>query len=132
MANERDLVLNKYSISRNEYRELLYFCRQYPDKKRELAACYELEVIEPDGMPKGNSTSNPTESKALRAEKLSKDIAMIENAALKVMPYCYRELIKNVTEGKPYSSLQIHYSERHFYRIKRKFFKALYEARFFL
>lgn len=33
MPNERDLRLEGYSIGRNMYRELKYYCRQYREKK---------------------------------------------------------------------------------------------------
>ena len=33
MPKERDLRMEKYSISGNRYRELKYFCRQYREKQ---------------------------------------------------------------------------------------------------
>lgn len=126
MAGKRDVKLDKYNIGRNLYRELLYFCRQYDEKKAELSSLYQIGATVYSDMPKGGSTGAPTESKALRAACLSSDIDMIERAARRADGEIYAYIIANVTRDRlPYEYLSVPGGRRNFYEKRRRFFYYL-------
>ncbi len=60
MPNERDLP-KKYGISKARYRELLYFVRQYDEKKALVNSSYGLTSTVCSGMPGAHNNSSPTE-----------------------------------------------------------------------
>lgn len=99
MPNNRDLKLDDYNISQYAYRELKYFCLQYPEKKKKIADLHNpLRGIAYDGMPHGTSPGEPTANAAVRAAQLSRDCEMIEQTAIEALPDAYTELIKSVTD----------------------------------
>ena len=46
-------------ISASRYRELLHFCRQYPEWKTEANSLLGIRAIKADGLPHGSGTSDP-------------------------------------------------------------------------
>ena len=93
-------------IDREVYRYIEHEMYHYREYKKELME-YEEEVLEgspepPDGMPKGNGTSNPTENKALKL----------------VTPKGYREMEKTISSIDTALNLL---SERH-----KKIFEMVY------
>ena len=44
MSNKRDLKLEEFGISLSRYRELYYFCQQYHEKKRGIAALLQCKI----------------------------------------------------------------------------------------
>ena len=50
MPRDKDLP-KKYDIPRERYRELKYFCLQYPRKKERAKDTYALSAAAPSGMP---------------------------------------------------------------------------------
>lgn len=126
MARKRDLKLDKYNIGVNTYRELLYFCRQYYEKKARISEIYALGAAALSGMPKGTGVAAPTEKKALLAVKLSKDCDMIERAAKLADEEIYEYIIANVVHDKlPYEYLAVPSGRERFYKSRRKFFYYL-------
>lgn len=121
----RPLSLDEYGISTNRYRELLYFCRQYGEKRKELATARGLDAVASDGMPHGNAISDPTARKADEALKLREDIALIEDTARDVDPVNWTALLRNVTECTQYEYMQVYSGRRQFYEARRKFFWLL-------
>ena len=122
----RDLNLDENGISSNRYRELLYFCRQYADKRKELASVRDLDALSNDGLPHGNGVSKPTERKADIAIKLQEEISLIEDTAREVDPVNWVALIRNVTENDArYEYLQVYSGRRQFYEKRRQFFWLL-------
>ena len=69
---KRDMKLSDHNISRDKYNELKYFCLQYWQKKQEIDRNYGIDGFSQDGMPRGTSSSNPTEKKALRIAQLKR------------------------------------------------------------
>lgn len=126
----RDLKLDKYSISKLTYRELKYFCLQYPEKRRKLADLRGLGAQQYSGMPHSPGVSDPVGEKGAKAAALSRDTDMIEAAAQEASPSDWRGLLKNVTEeGRGYWYLRCHdlvsCGETTFYRRRRLFFHLL-------
>ena len=125
MPWRKDIKLQNYHISRDAYRELLYFCRQYDDKRRALQEIRSLNVKAQTVMPRGNATSDPTAQAAERAAKLSADCDMIELAAKEADPDIARHLLLNVTRGASYYSMDVPASESTFNRARRRFYYLL-------
>lgn len=124
MSKKRDLVLWKYGISVERYRELLHWCRQYREWKSK--SNYGLTAIANDGMPhaKGN-ISNPTEAQALRNAKYIDNINCIETTAQEADAEIWRYILTNVSEGKTYEEMGVPRGRRQFYNSRRKFFYML-------
>lgn len=126
MPNKRDLNLSKCKISKYRYRELRNFCLQYGDKKQELATLRGLSAVSCDGMPHGSAANNPTQSKAEKATRLSKDIELIEQTAIEADGSIYRSLLANISNtDMPYEVLPVPCGRRQFYEIRHKFFYLL-------
>lgn len=115
-----------YKLDDFVYRELVYFCLQYPRKKAELSACYGAGIANYEGMPHGSGTSNPTASQAERADKWLKDCELVEQSAIAADAEIYQYLINNVTfRGMPYEYLNVPCGKNQFYEARRKFFCIL-------
>jgi hypothetical protein len=126
MSRHRDIKLDKYEIDKFAYRELLNFCRQYPEKKDKLKEIRGISLAPMTGMPRGQSVGNPTERKALRAEKLSEDCEMIEKTAIEAGPEIHTWLLRNVTEEScTWEVLNVPVGRRQFYEYRRRFFYLL-------
>lgn len=126
MPRERDLKLSKYNITKNRYLELKYFCRQYPEWKRELTdlRC-GYKPINLTGLPSGSGTSDAVSDAAIRAAELSKKCELIEQCCIEADSGIYQSLLKNVTEGIPYEHMPTYAGRRQFYEVRRKFFWLL-------
>lgn len=126
MGNRRDPDLSKYEISGFAYRELLYFCWQYPEKAAKLRDLRSLTLAPPNGTPRGNAPGNPTERKAINALKYSTDCEMIEQTAIEAGAGIYSWLLKNITEkGMTWERLNPPCGRRQFYEKRRRFFYLL-------
>lgn len=126
MPNQKDLHLEKYEISKYRYRELKNFCLQYDEKKQRLAALRGLGAVTYSNEPHGSGISNPTASKAERAQQLARDVELIEQTAMAVDSVNYYSLLANVTATNlPYEYLSPTYGRRQFYENRRKFFHLL-------
>lgn len=125
-AERRNFKL-KHHISNLKYRELRNFCLQYNEKKKEIQ--YGLSSVVADGMPRGNATSNPTESMAIRNEMLRKDMELIEQTAIEADSSLYQYILKNVTEGVAYEYMDIPAGKSTFYEARRMFFYLLAQKR---
>lgn len=127
----RDLKLDKYNISLNRYRELLYFCRQYPEWKDELR--YNTDCLKsPDltGQPKSTEITDQTSRLAIRRAELASKCELIEQAAIKADEEVYQYIIKNITdENAGYNYLRmilrLPMGRNQFYEARRRFFWIL-------
>lgn len=126
---KREMKLSDYNISTAKYNELKYFCMQYEEKKKELQMGYGLSAIANDGLPKGNTTGNPTEQTAIRNTMLQKDIELIEQTVIEADSNIYQWLIKNVTEGITYEYMNVPKGRKQFYESRRYFFYLLAQKR---
>lgn len=125
MPWRKDIRLHDYHISRDAYRELLYFCRQYDEKKKELQRLRGLNIKSPDGMPRGGSISDPTAEAGARAAKLSSDCDMIEQAAQEADSYMAHNILLHATRGLSFYAMEVHASESTFNRARRRFYYLL-------
>ena len=133
MATEYDLHLDKFGIDANRYRELKYFCRQYPGKKARLRKLRQMvdSIGKPggNGMPRGGFVSDPTARRAEEIADLARDIDLIEQAAYEADPYDWQELLRHVSEGVPVQQLEITQCWRKFYEVRRRFYWLLSQRR---
>lgn len=123
MGRQKDLKLWKYEISKERYRELLHFCRQYNEWKSRTN--YGLTATSVDGMPHGSSISDPTVQQALKNEKYSTNINLIENTCKEADSEIWKYLLRNVTTGITYEEMQVPRGRVQFYNSRRKFFYML-------
>jgi hypothetical protein len=127
---------NKYYISRERYRELVHFCRQYPEWKR---AYQRLETItNPYGgavnrIEKGYDHSDPTAKIGEQKAYYSKRMDLVRNTALTADPEIGEYIFKAVTEGRSFSylatTLKMPCGKSMYYDRYRKFFWMLSKER---
>ena len=126
---KRDMKLSDHNISRDKYNELKYFCLRYWQKKQEIDRNYGIDGFSQDGMPRGTSSSNPTEKKALRIAQLKRDTELIEQTAMEADAEIHPWILKNVTSGVPYEYMDVPMGRRKFYEARRYFFFLLAQKR---
>ena len=126
---KRDMKLSDHNISRDKYNELKYFCLQYWQKKQEIGRNYGIDGFSQDGMPRGTSSSNPTEKKALRIAQLKHDTDLIKQTAMEADTEIYPWILKNVTSGVPYEYMDVPMGRKKFYEARRYFFFLLAQKR---
>jgi|GEM_PF-1028291 len=118
---KRDIKLSKYNISLYAYRELEYFCLQYGEKKRSIDKMYCLKKHDE------NLKGFKNEGKIRLYES---DINLIENAAKYTDGQLYSYILKNVTDGIPYESMDVPCGRRMFYELRRMFYLNLYYMKY--
>ena len=132
MPVKKDLMLDKYGISRNRYRELASFCLQYPEWKRKLEQCYTLNAVQSGGVSSSN-ISDTTASAAMKAMRYRDYIDLIETTCQEADPVTWECLLQAVTRGTTYDKLmtrtRIPQNRRDFYTARRRFFYLLSEKK---
>lgn len=121
---------NKYWIDKYRYRELQYFCLQYPawrDKVR-----YGAREVVADGMPHGTGTGKPTEAAAIANLPWLEKMRIVENTAKEVDSFLAPYLLRDVTDGNiSYNYLRtvmnMPCGRRQYYIKRREFFWRLSE-----
>lgn len=131
--NIRAMTWNDYDISKNRYKELQYFCRQYDEKKSKIA--YGVSGTRQDGMPRGTSASNPTEQIGMSNVECIRDCLLIEQSAFEAtsgVSCLERYILKSVTMDLNYSEVEwdkdygkIPVCEKDFYGYRRLFYSIL-------
>ena len=106
MPSRRDVNLKEYGISEYAYREMLYFCLQYGEKKKRMKKLYK-ENCE-------------------KAEIIKSDISLIKKAAKETDEFLGNVIIENVCYGVAPEHLSTFCGRRQFYAKRRKFFVTLY------
>lgn len=133
MARNRDLNLDKYNIGRFAYRELLYFCLQYPDKKQKAAAMLGTRSQALTGLPGGNGINNTTAAQAEMRDKLLKDCELIEQTAAAIDSVWYQQLIYGITNSVSWHELRLckglGMGEKEYQKKRRHFFYLLAEKK---
>ena len=121
------LKLDNYGIDRDLYDELRAFCRQYGSKREQLRAIRGgFNDLGGTGQPRGNGVGDPTARRALRAEQLATDIAVIERSVEEACePGVRRAMLLNVAFGMRYEDLPMPLSRSKFFRERRAFFYRL-------
>jgi len=124
MGKEKDIKV--YKLSKNRYRELRYFCKQYyewKDKLKKLS--YDLKSYELTSLPKSSNINKPTELLATEKADLEQKIEIVEQAAKEANPILYQDILKNVVQGIPFRYLNVPCGLRYFYKIRNTFFGIL-------
>lgn len=109
--------MKKYTLSKELYRQTIWFIKQYEQKKVEYkSVAWSAPVL--DGQPRGTDVGRPTEQRAERAARLSTDLQAID-WALEQLPEYYRApVLDNVLHRAKWPS----YAGTNTYkRYKRKF-----------
>lgn len=128
MSNSK--AYKDYTIPKEDYNELYWFCRKYPKNKEILANCYGTHAPCVGGGRKSTAISKPTEANALKVAKYRAECELIESAAKEAGGEALAKyIIRNVTEPKmPYEYLgAIPIGRQQFYELRRKFFYILWK-----
>ena len=117
-------------ISADRYRELLHYCRQYPEWKAEANSLLGIRAIKMDGQPHGSTTSDPVVQAAERRERLMEKIELVDKCAREIGGgEWYAAIIQNVCIGRPYEQMDralMPTSDRNaFFKKRREFFDVL-------
>ena len=117
-------------ISQDRYRELLHFCRQYPEWKTEANSLLGIRAIKQDGQPHGTGKSDPVAMAAERRERLVDKIRIVDECAMAVDGgVWYASIIQNVCIGRPYEQMDralMPTSDKNaYFRKRREFFDLL-------
>lgn len=117
----------QYELDSDEYQELKWFCWQYQKKKAEAAQLRGPASPSLSGL-RNTHNGNVSESKALKAARLSSETDLIDKALELAADESLRSFLKkNVTQhGMPYEKLGcVPTGRRQFYETRRKFFCIL-------
>ena len=117
-------------ISKDRYRELLHFCRQYPEWKTEANSLLGIRAIKQDGQPHGTGKSDPVAMAAERRERLVDKIRIVDECAMAVDGgVWYASIIQNVCIGRSYEQMDralMPTSDKNaYFRKRREFFDLL-------
>lgn len=130
----RDMKWDDYGISKNRYKELQAFCRQYEEKKNKIK--YEISAVQYDGLPKGGCAKSQVESWAIENNVYKRDCALIEEAAVKANPGIWKYIIQSVTQGLTYEFIEydeelgrIPVGKTDFYSYRRLFYFYLHKLK---
>ena len=118
-------------MSKHRRLELVHFCLQYPDWKKELLAINYAPVCDFHEV-KTNNTTDPTAKIALRATYFMSRIKMVEDAAVLADEGIANYILKAATTGASYQNLLangIPCSKDYFYDRYRKFYYILSDIR---
>lgn len=108
-----------YYISKYRFLELKNFCRQYDEWKSEINKI-NLYGVRMD--VRGSGPGKPVETTVIRIEALQRKIEAVEQASVAADPDIYPWILKCVTQGIGYNSLDAPCSRDYFYGRYRKFF----------
>ena len=126
MPSKRDRNLKEFGISEFAYREMLYFCMQYEEKKNALKNIYSIGAVRYDKEKIKGKICDSVAQKAERAITLENDIKIIEEAAKQTDEFLWKMIIENVCYGVATDYLNIPCGRRQFYNKRKLFFVKLY------
>lgn len=120
----------RFGITRERYRELLNFCRQYPQWQAELRSLSYLNAQQYSDMPHGTDVGDPVGRMVERRDRLREKIDLVERVARTVDGgRWYSALIQHVCMGRPLHAINpvlLPTSNRNaFYEQRRAFFVLL-------
>lgn len=144
MSRDWSLKLDEYGIGEKRYKELKWYCLQYPEYKAQAASLLGIQghdhiaeyhnrrgKMEGTVLPTGKgSTGDPVARAAEKRERLMRDVELIDGCAEAVRGGVYRyALILNVCYGISFEkidpSLQGSSNRESFFRARREFFFLL-------
>lgn len=121
-------ITKKYPLNKNRYKELLYFCRQYPDWVRNKNSISYTKSTSSIKIVFNKKISDPTYDILSTLEYYDHKIELVEQDALATDGELYFYILKGVTEGWSYDQLtliEIPCSRSTYYDRYRKFFFIL-------
>lgn len=128
-TKRRDLVLDKYNISRSRYRELYYFCLQYDERRRDIEKLQHQTPPKADGMPRGGGISNPTERVGIKIAQLAMENKIMEQAAIEASPDLCFWLLEAAKYDLKYDFLHLREGmpcgKNEFQKLRHKFYYLL-------
>ena len=96
--SRRNYYTGKYKLSKEEFLSAKYYALRYNSWLSAYNALKDsVGAIVYDGMPHGSGTGNPTESLAIKRDKLRKKMALIEDTAREADPELASYIMKAVT-----------------------------------
>lgn len=120
---------NPYYVNKYRYKELLYFCRQYPTWEKALVGLNGLYAKPAElGMlvQTGQEGESSVERCVISMDRFRSLMKLVEDAAKETDPELCRYLLKGVTNGLSYDELgYIPCSRDTYYNRYRKFFYHL-------
>ena len=119
--------MKNFNISEYAYKELLYFCMQYGEKKKQVENGYGVRAVRFNiTQSKSTTLYDTTFENANNIIRLKNDIDMIERAAKETDDQLYDYIIKNVSYSVPFDLLRVPCGRRQFYNKRKYFFYRLY------
>ena len=97
-------TLTKWPYSLEMRQKAIRFARQYDEMKKEADALIEQAPVM-DGQPRSTKTGDPVAAAAIRRERITREISIIEGALLDIEPEYRQGVIDNVCRGVRRSDL---------------------------
>lgn len=124
----------KIGISKERYLELLHFCRQYDQWKRDAASLVGIRGKALDGQPHGSGVGDPVFAAVEKRNAIIAKVHMVERCAMSVDGgVWFNALIENVCRAKPHGvidqALMPTSNRGAFFQARKKFFLLLNEAK---
>ena len=122
---------NKYWIPEHRRMELIHFCRQYDDWKKEIRRLRREETTHAVDYKRqrDSGTGNPTEKAALKIERISRRVDMVEETAKETDAILARYIIMSVTKRVTFQALRAKHnipcSKNTFTKLRHEFFWRL-------
>lgn len=129
-----------YKVPRDVWRVIEIKIRSYPENKKlyeEVLECLLHRTPENDGMPRGSSTSNPTEDLAIkiaenpRLSRMKREIEAVESSYNELIPE-YQEVIRTRFWSYRYKNMsylkmepKTSYRERQMQKIVARFIREV-------
>ena len=124
----------KIGISKERYLELLHFCRQYDQWKRDAASLVGIRGKALDGQPHGSGVGDPVFAAVEKRNAIIAKVHMVERCAMSIDGgIWFNALIENVCRAKPHGvidqALMPTSNRGAFFHARKKFFLLLNEAK---
>lgn len=111
--------------------ELIHFCRQYDDWKKEIRRLRREETTHAVDYKRqrDSGTGNPTEKAAIKIERISRRVDMVEETAKETDAMLARYIIMSVTKRVTFQTLRTKHnipcSKNTFTKLRHEFFWRL-------
>lgn len=124
---------NKWKLSKHRYLELVHYCLQYPEWRKELQS---IDILRASSIVQGKgdkSWDDVTSTAAIKRAELVSKIELIESVAREAEPDLASYILTSVTKGITYpqiaAKIDIPCGKDMFYDRRRKFFWILDKRR---
>ena len=91
-------TLTKWPYSLEMRQKAIKFARQYDEMKKEADELIEQAPVM-DGQPRSTKTGDPVAAAAIRRERITREIGIIEGALLDIEPEYRQGILDNVCRG---------------------------------